>query len=72
MDLEIIENPTEEIIDKDLEKADLLTVIHTNREIEIEELINITKLTPDYQVVYIHYYPKDKQYTLGINYEGNH
>lgn len=65
-DLEIIENPTEEIIDKDLERSDLIAVIHTNRKIEIEELLDITKETPEYQIVYIHYYTKDNKYTIGV------
>lgn len=64
--MKIIEDPTEEIIDKDLGKASFVAVIHSKRKIEFKELINITKVPPNYQVVYIHHYSKDNKYTIGV------
>ena len=66
-DLEIIENPTEEIIEKDVNKAAIVAIIHGSRKKKtIQELIDMSKVDPNFQIVYVHYYSKDKKYTLGI------
>lgn len=66
-DLEIIENPTEEMIEKDVNKADIVAIIQGSRKKKtIQELIDISKVEPNFQIVYIHFYSKDKKYTLGI------
>ncbi len=65
--IEIIEDPTEEMIEKDVNKADIVVIIHGCRKKKtIQELVDMSKVDPNYQVVYIHFYSKDKKYTIGV------
>lgn len=66
-DMEIVENPTEEIIENDVNKADIVAIIHGSRSKKtIQELIDMSKVDPNFQIVYIHYYSEAKEYTLGF------
>lgn len=63
--IEILIDPTKERIDLDLEKADVLTVIHSGKEEEVKDLlVNMNKA--EIEPVYCHYYTKDGTYTIGL------
>jgi len=62
---------TEDILDSDLEKADMIIIVHTNdsNEPNIEELTKvIEKENKDLKIVYIHKYLSKKELTLGVKY----
>lgn len=63
--IEIITNPTKEEIDADLEKADIVTVIHEGDMAEIRDFLNGYD-NNEVKPVYCHRYTKDETYTIGL------
>ena len=60
-------NPTDEIIDRDLEKCDSVLFFHNiESKFEFEKVKDRVIDLRKNDVVYIHYYSKTKEYTVGI------
>lgn len=66
--MNIILNPTENMIDMDLEKSEGIMVFHNapaivNFRDYLERVFNFERNV----ITYIHYYSKDNKYTVGFN-----
>lgn len=68
MEIIVIEDPTEEIIKKDIKKADIVIFIHKNlNKKELKELI-YSIIEANYKPMYVHFYSGEGKgnYTIGI------
>lgn len=63
--IEIITDPSMEVVDVDFEKADVITVIHSGKEKDVRDLLD-KHLNKEFKPVYCHYYTDDKTYTIGL------
>ena len=65
-EIKIIKNPTDEIIEKNVKKADTVLIIHKKLgKKELKELIyGIIK--SGFEPVYVHYYSGKGDFTIGI------
>lgn len=66
--MNIILNPTENMIDIDLEKSEGVILFHnTKTEFEFRGILNDLFNWDKNVITYIHYYSKDNKYTVGFN-----
>jgi len=70
-ELEIITDPSEEKMEEDIKKADIISVIHgCNNENDIKEAVKNFTEKSGLKIVYIHFYSKHKKYTMGVKIDG--
>lgn len=64
-EIEITTDPTSEQVDIDLEKADMITVIHSGSKLEVKDFLD-NYVNNELKPVYCHYYTENKTYTIGL------
>ncbi|KKM91614.1 hypothetical protein LCGC14_1226860 [marine sediment metagenome] len=64
MSCDILENPTVEQVDENLEKSDASIILHSIDKNEIHKIIKYYSTNKDFDIVYIHKYTEGEKETI--------
>jgi len=64
-EIEIKTEPTEKEIEDDVDNSDTIVVLNYENKGVINDFIEDSK-RDKVEIVYIHHYPKEKKYTIGV------
>jgi len=67
-EIEIKTEPTEKEIDDDVDNSDAIVVLNYENKNVINDFIEDSK-RDGVEIVYIHHYPKENKYTIGVKNE---